>query len=75
MCKPSFKYDNTPMAEAIAECIHNDLHREIMRDALINGWSYERIAEKVDMSPRHISRIMDKNAPLVDDWLRQKMSV
>lgn len=46
MCKPSFKYDNTPMAEAIAECIHNDLHREILHDALINGWSYERMHEQ-----------------------------
>ena len=74
MCKPTFQYDNTPMAEAIAECIHNELHREILHDALITGLSYERIAEKVKMSPRHISRIMDKNAPLLDDWLRRKMS-
>jgi len=74
MCKPSFKYDNTPMAEAIAECIHNDLHRQILHDALINGWSYERIAEKADRTPRQVSRIMDKNAPLLDEWLRQKMS-
>jgi len=74
MCKPKSKYDNTPMAEAIAECIHNDLHRQILHDALINGWSYERIAEKVEKSPRHISRIMDKNAPLLDEWLRKKMS-
>ena len=74
MCKPKSKYDNTPMAEAIAECIHNDLHRQILHDALINGWSYERIAEKVEKSPRHISRIMEKNAPLLDEWLQQKMS-
>lgn len=74
MCKPSFQYDNTPMAEAIAECIHNDLHREILHDALINGWSYERIAEKTGMSSRHISRIMGKNVPLVREWMRQKMS-
>ncbi len=74
MCKPTFRYDNTPMAEAIAECIHNELHRQILHAVLIDGWSYERIAEKVRYSPRHISRIMDKAAPLLDEWLRQKMS-
>ncbi len=74
MCKPTFRYDNTPMAEAIAECIHNELHRQILHAVLIDGWSYERIAEKVRYSPRHISRIMDKTAPLIDDWLRRKMS-
>ncbi len=74
MCKPKSKYDNTPMAEAIAEAIHSDLHRQILYAVLIDGWSYERIAEKVRYSPRHISRIMDKAAPLLDEWLRQKMS-
>jgi AraC-like DNA-binding protein len=74
MCKPKLKYDNTPMAEAISECIHSDLHRQILHAVLIDGWSYEAIAEKVKYSPRHVSRIMDKNAPLIDEWLRQKMS-
>ena len=74
MCKPTIRYDNTPMAEAIAECIHNVQHREILHATLIDGWSYERIAEKVQYSPRHISRIMDQNAPLLDEWLRQKKS-
>ena len=74
MCKPKTRYDNTPMAEAIAEAIHSELHREILRAVLLDGWSYERIAEKVQYSPRHISRIVDKAAPVLDDWLRQKMS-
>lgn len=74
MCKPQVKYDNSVMAEAIAESIHDEQHREILHAALINGWSYERIAEKVGISSRHVSRIMDKNAPQLDDWLRRKMS-
>ena len=74
MCKPKSKYDNTPMAEAIAEAIHSDLHRQILYAVLIDGWSYERVAEKTERSSRQISRIMDKNAPLLDEWLRQKMS-
>lgn len=74
MCKPKSKYDNSVMAEAIAEAIHSELHRQILHAVLIDGWSYERIAEQVRYSPRHISRIMDKAAPLLDEWLRQKMS-
>ena len=74
MCKPKSKYDNTLMAEAIAEAIHSDLHREILRAVLLDGWSYERIAEKVNYSPRHVSRIMDKDAPLLDEWISRKMS-
>ena len=74
MCKPKTKYDNSAMATAIAECIHNEIHRDILHATLINGWSYERVAEKVNMSPRHVSRIMDKDAPLLDEWLSQKMS-
>ena len=74
MCKPAYQYDNTPMAEAIRETIHSELRREILHAVLIDGWSYERIAEKVKYSPRHISRIMDEEAPRLDEWLRQKMS-
>lgn len=73
MCKPT-NYDNSVMAEAISECIHSDIHREILHATLINGWSYERAAEKVGFSSRQVSRIMDKNAPLLDEWMRRKMS-
>ena len=74
MCKPTSKYDNAPMAEAIAECIHNDRNRVLLHAVLIDGWSYERAAEKAGISPRHASRIMDKAAPQLDEWLRRKMS-
>ena len=74
MCKPTFPYGNSQMAEAIAEAIHNELHRKILHAVLIDGWSYERIAQEVQYSPRHISRIMDKEAPKLDEWLGRKMS-
>jgi len=74
MCKPKSTYNNTLMAEAIAEAIHSELHREILHAVLIDGWSYERIAEKIGYSPRHVSRIMDKDAPRLDEWIGQKMS-
>ena len=75
MCyKSKLSYDNTPMAEAIAECIHNDLHRQILHAVLIDGWTYERIAEKVERSPRHVGRIIAQAEPQLHEWLRQKMS-
>lgn len=73
MCKPT-NYDNSVMAEAIAEAIHSKMHRDILHATLIDGVSYEQIAEQVQRSPRHISRIMEKDAPLLDEWMRRKMS-
>lgn len=72
--KSKVSYDNTPMAEAIAECIHSEMHREILHAVLIDGWTYERVAEKVDRSPRHVSRIIAKEAPQLHEWMRRKMS-
>ena len=74
MGKPSIPYDNSVMAEAIAEAIHSDIRRGILHAVLIDGWSYERIAEKAEYSARHISRIMDQNVPRLEEWLSQKMS-
>ena len=74
MCKPAFSYDNNPMAEAIAECIHNEKRREILHAVLINGWSYECAAEKTGYSARHVGRIIAQESPKLQDWLCQKMS-
>ena len=70
MCKPSFPYSNTAMAHAIAESIHNDLHRTILRAILIDGWTYERTAEIVDRTPRQVAYIVAKHAPRLNEWLK-----
>ena len=68
-------YDNSAMAEAISESIHNAMHREILRLRLIDGLTYEQIAERVDRTPRQIGRIMAKETPRLHDWMqRRKMS-
>ena len=74
MCKPKITYDNTPMAHAISECIHSDLHRQILHAVLIDGWSYERTAEVVDRTPRQVSYIVEKQAPRLEEWICQKNS-
>lgn len=62
-------YDNSAMAKLIDEKIHNDLHRRVLMLRLIDGWTYERIAEAVDRSPRQIGYIIAKEAPRLRDLL------
>ena len=51
-------YDNSVMCRLIEERIHNDLHRRVLKLRLIDGWTYERIAEDVDRTPRQIYYIV-----------------
>ena len=44
----------------IDEWIFNDEHRQMLKFNLLDGWTYEHIAEHFDMSPRQISRIIPK---------------
>lgn len=62
-------YDNSAMAKLIDEKIHSDLHRRVLKLRLIDGWTYERIAEAVDRSPRQIGYIIAKDAPRLRDLL------
>lgn len=62
-------YDNSAMTQLIDEKIHSDLHRRVLKLRLIDGWTYERIAEAVDRSPRQIGYIIAKDAPRLRDLL------
>ena len=61
-------YDNSAMARAISECVHSDMRREILSRKLIDGWTYERIAEAVDRTPRQIGYILQREIPRVEKW-------
>ena len=54
-------YTNSAMREAIDECIHNELHRTILRRRMIDGWTYERIAEEAERTPRQIITIVEQH--------------
>ncbi len=45
---------NSEIERRIAEKIHSDRDRRILRLRLIEGWTFERIAEAVEMSPRYL---------------------
>ena len=74
MCKPKSRYDNSVMAEAIAECVHSEANRTILHAILINGWTYERAAEAVDRTPRQVGYVVAKEIPRLEEWICQKTS-
>ena len=51
---------NSQLAELISEHIHSERNRQIMTMKLIDGYTYEKIAEIVDMSPRYIRSLVRK---------------
>lgn len=53
-----YNLTNSELSEMINEYIHSERNRRIMRMKLIDGLTYERIAEIVEMSPRHVKRIV-----------------
>ena len=53
-------YTNSEMRELINEHIHNEKYRRILLLRYIDGLTYERIAEAVDMSTPQIKNIIYK---------------
>lgn len=51
---------NSELSELIDEWIHSERDRMIMKSRLIDGLTFEALAEKHDMSTRHIKRVVYK---------------
>ena len=51
-------YPNSLIENEINEWIHSERDRRILRYKLIDGYTYEHIAELEDMSPRRIQNIV-----------------
>lgn len=51
---------NSEIAERISEHIHSERNRRIMKMKLIDGYTYEKIAEIVQMSPRYIRSLVKR---------------
>ena len=49
---------NSEIAERIGEHIHSERNRRIMRMKLIDGYTYEKIAEIVQLDPRYIRSLV-----------------
>lgn len=53
-------YTNSELSEMIAENIHSERNRRIMRMKMIDGYTYEKIAEIVQMSPRYVRSLVKR---------------
>ena len=51
---------NSELAELISEHIHSERDRPILKLKLIAGYTYEKIAEIYEMSPRYIRSLVKK---------------
>ena len=51
---------NSQLAELISENIHSERNRQIMTMKLIDGYTYEKIAEIVQMSPRYVRSLVKR---------------
>lgn len=51
---------NSQLAELIGEHIHSERDRQIMKLKLIDGLTYEKIAEIYEMSPRYVRSLVRK---------------
>lgn len=52
---------NSQIKAVIDEYIHSERDRGILQDRFCNGYTFEKIAEKHDMSTVQIKRIVYKN--------------
>ena len=59
------EYTNSQILDAIGEYIHSDRDRNILSRRLIDGITYERLAEEFEMSVRQIKNIVYKNEDIL----------
>lgn len=60
---------NAHITKTVHEWIHNERNRKIIIDRLTNGITYERLAEKYDMSVRQIKNIVYKSMDIISKRL------
>jgi DNA-directed RNA polymerase specialized sigma subunit len=59
------EYTNSQIRELIAEYIHNERDRKILERRLIDGLTFERLAEEFDMSVSQMKRILVKSSSVL----------
>ena len=59
--KRSFDLPRSEIERLIDEWIYKEKYREILKDRMLNGMTYEALAEKYGMSDRQMKRIVYKS--------------
>lgn len=49
---------NSEIERAVSENIHNELYRKVLLMRLVDGKTYEQIAEAVEMTPRYLRSLV-----------------
>lgn len=62
-------YTNSQIENIIDEYIHSDRDRGILKSRFIDGLTYEKIAEKYDLSVRQTKRLIYNKQDLVFEHL------
>lgn len=58
-------YRNSDIQIIIDDYIHSIRDRDIMKMRYVDGLTYEKIAERVDMSTRQIQNIINKHEKII----------
>ena len=66
------QYTNSQIEDFIDEYVRSRRDRMIMRDRLVNGFRYEPLAEKYDISVSQVKRIVKKHGEVIWSQIAQK---
>ncbi len=59
------EYTNSEVTDAIDELIHSERGRSILKRRLIDGLTYEKLAEEFDLSVTQVKRIVYKGEDII----------
>jgi len=59
------EYTNSQIRETIGEYVHSERDRKILERRLIDGVTFEKLAEEFEMSVSQVKRIIYKNSKAV----------
>lgn len=59
------EYSNSQISSAIDEWIHSERDRAILKRRLMDGLTYERLAEEFDLSVRQIKKIVYRSSDVL----------
>ena len=64
------EYTNSQIKALIAEHIHSERDRKILYRRLVDGVTFERLAEEFEMSPRQIRTIVNRQESILFRFCR-----
>ena len=66
------EYTNTQIRDLIAEHIHSERDRKILERRLIDGVTFEKLAEEQELSVSQVKRIIWRGSEIVFRHLKMK---